>query len=152
MRLKQRLGRPRRQRRALNSDQDGHQLVIRGQIVQLFAVGPPAWRDSAARGYLPLPARPRKGADINLIAAGFVGLVGHPLAIRRKGSLLLVERRAEKGKGFRSSVNGNTIRSPLFSELWYRMKRPSGDQELGRLLSADCSRISSPPEPLAGFW
>ena len=28
----------------------------------------------------------------------------------------------------------------------------SGDQELGALLSSDCSRSSSPPDALAGFW
>ena len=73
-----------------------------------------------------------------------------PLALIDKRPGVTLKGVLRNGKGC-SPVSGSTIRSPLLFVTPYRINRPSGDQELGRLKSGDCSRRSSLPEPLAGF-
>src|SRR5438552_4354375 len=61
-------------------DRDAHDLLVLA-VENLASVGRPERPPPALRRDLPLPARSRKGGDINLDFPRLVGLIGHPAAI-----------------------------------------------------------------------
>jgi len=105
VRLKKRFGCYGREYRPLRGDLYRHHFQIRGQVVQFFAIGSPAGRMPASCGNLRLSSRSKERPHINLILARFVRLIRHPFPVRRKHSLLFIERRAEEGKWFTITVD-----------------------------------------------
>src|SRR5439155_6521453 len=59
-----------------------HHLAVQRHVKDFLASLVPAGLDAAVTGDLELPARSRKRLDVDLEPAGFVRLIGDPLAVR----------------------------------------------------------------------
>ena len=95
------------ERIAFNAYFRGRELSV-GNIEKFPAILPPAGKQPAARRNLALAARPRERCGINLEAAGFIGGIRDPAAIRRKLWISLSERRGPHERG-RLERNGATL-------------------------------------------
>src|SRR5262245_28523680 len=63
------------------ADRRRHQSAVGGVVIQLAAVATPLRSVPTQGRDLTLAAAGRKGVDVDLVTAGLVGRIGHPLAV-----------------------------------------------------------------------
>src|SRR5262249_25095068 len=94
------------ERFAFDCNRRRHQLSIRREVVQLLAVGPPAWIHAAGGGHLRLTARAchgrlrgfREWPYVYFVAPGFVRQVSDPAPVGRERPVGFIESGSQKDK------------------------------------------------------